>query len=116
MIFPTMMGMVLRVVGMVMALVLSLTTIGLVLMIAMVPATIAMVPMIAMVPHVHLTGAKAMAHLIVTTAIVQSEVMFHDLLMVDSVLKCVTCMPGQTVSVWVIMTRCSPGMVGGTVM
>merc|ERR1711909_230847 len=109
MIFPTMMGMVLRVVGMVMALVLSLTMMGMVLMIAMVPT-------IAMVPHVHLTGAKAMAHLIVTTAIVQSEVMFHDLLMVDSVLKCVTCMPGQTVSVWVIMTRCSPGMVGGTVM
>merc|ERR1719233_2095333 len=79
-------------------------TIALVLMIAMVPATIAMVPAIAMV------------HLIVTTVIVQSEVMFHDLPMVDSVLKCVTCMPGQTVSVWVIMTRCSPGMVGGTVM
>merc|ERR1719244_2184634 len=77
---------------------------------------IGMVLMIAMVPHVHLTVAKAMAHLIVTTAIVQSEVMFHDLPMVDSVPKCVTCMHGQTASVWVIMTRCSPGMVGGTVM
>merc|ERR1719435_500600 len=58
MIFPTMMGMVLRVVGMVMALVLSLTMMGMVLT-------------IAMVPHVHLTVAKAMVHLIVTTAIVQ---------------------------------------------
>merc|ERR1719233_1419524 len=78
---------------------------------------IAMVLMTAMVPHVHLTVAKAMVHLIVTTAIVQSEVMSHDLLiMVDSVPKCVTCMHGQTVSVWVIMTRCSPGMVGETVM
>merc|ERR1719431_1423624 len=123
MIFPTMMGMVLRVVGMVMALVLSLTMMGMVPTIAMVPTTIAMVPttiaivhMIAMVPHVHLTVAKAMVHPIVTTAIVQSEVMFHNLPMVDSVPKCVTCMHGQTVSVWVIMTRCSPGMVGGTVM
>merc|ERR1712055_870420 len=97
MIFPTLMGMVLRVVGMVMAIVLSLT-------------------MMAMVPHVHLTVAKAMVHLIVTTAIVQSEDMFHDLSMVDSVPRCVTCTPGQTVSVWEIMTRCSPGMVGGTVM
>merc|ERR1719260_90489 len=99
----------LRVVGMVMALVLSLTMMGMVLIIAMVP-------MIAMVPHVHLTVAKAMVHLIVTAAIVQSEDMFHDLPMVDSVPKCVTCTPGQTVSVWEIMTRCSPGMVGGTVM
>merc|ERR1719268_745862 len=103
MIFLTMMGMVLRVVGMVMALVLSLTMMGMVL------------TMIAMVPHVHLTVAKAMVHLIVTTAIVQSEVIFHDLPMVDSVPKCVTCMHGQTVSVWVSMTRCSPGMVGETV-
>merc|ERR1719153_1586034 len=100
MIFLTMMGMVLRVVGMVMALVLSLTMMGMVPTIAMVPTT-AMVLMIAMVL------------IIVTTAIVQSEVMSHDLLiMVDSVPKCVTCMHGQTVSVWVIMTRCSPGMVG----
>merc|ERR1719357_2154833 len=103
MIFPTMMGMVLRVVGMVMAIVLSLTMMDMVLT-------------IAMVPHVHLTVAKAMVHLIVTTAIVQSEDMFHDLPRVDSVLKCVTCTPGQTVSVWEIMTRCSLGMVGGTVM
>merc|ERR1719244_395367 len=121
MIFLTMMGMILRVVGMVMALVLSLTMMGMVPTIAMV-STIAMVlmkamvPTIAMVPHVHLTVDKAMVHLIVTTAIVQSEDMFHDLPMVDSVPKCVTCMPGRTVSVWVIMTRCSPGMVGGTVM
>merc|ERR1719369_1595625 len=92
MIFPTMMGMVLRVVGMVMALVLSLTMMGMVLM-------------TAMVPHVHLTVAKAIVHLIVITAIVQSEDMFHDLpAMVDSVPKCVTCMHGQTVSVWVSMT------------
>merc|ERR1719184_438046 len=104
MIFLTMMGMVLRVVGMVMALVLSLTMMGMVLTITMVLTTIAMVLTIAMV------------HLIVTKAIVQSEVMSHDLLMVDSAPKCVTCMPGQTVSVWVIMTRCSPGMGGGTVM
>merc|ERR1719187_97311 len=108
MIFLTMMGMVLRVVGMVMALVLSLTMMGMVL-------TIAMVLMIAMVPHIHLTVAKAMVHLIVTKAIVQSEVTSHDLLIVDSAPKCVTCMPGQTVSVWVIMTKCSPGMGGGTV-
>merc|ERR1719228_3210405 len=110
MIFLTMMGMVLRVVGMVMALVLSLTMMGMVLTITMVLTTI------AMVPHIHLTVAKAMVHLIVTKAIVQSEGMSHDLLMVDSAPKCVTCMPGQTVSVWVIMTRCSPGMGGGTVM
>merc|ERR1711936_1063077 len=110
MIFPTMMGMVLRVMGMVIALVLSLTMMG------MVP-TIAIVLMIAMVPHVHLTVAKAMVHLIVTTAIVQSEVMCHDLPMVDiSVPRCVTYMPGQTVGVWAIMTKCSPGMGGGTVM
>merc|ERR1719153_2138134 len=115
MIFPIMMGMVLRVVGMVMALVLSLTMMGMVLIIAMVPRIAMVVLTTAMVPHVHLTVAKAMVHLIVTTAIVQSEDMFHDLLMVDSVLKCVTCMLGQTVSVWVIMTRGSPGMVGGTV-
>merc|ERR1719369_2215941 len=107
MIFLTMMGMVLRVVGMVMALlVLSLTMMGMVPTIAMVLMTVI----------VHLTAAKAMVHLIVTTGIVQSEVMFHDLPMVDSVPKCVTCMHGQIVSVWVIMTRCSPGMVGGTVM
>merc|ERR1712179_553748 len=116
MIFLTMMGMILRVVGMVMALVLSLTMMGMVPTIAMVPTMAMVLMMIAMVPHVHLTVAKAMVHLIVTTAIVQSEVMFHDLPMVDSVPKCVTCMLGRTVSVWVIMTRCSPGMVGGTVM
>merc|ERR1712179_620956 len=104
MIFLTWVGMILRVVGMVMALVMGVLMMAMVLM------------MIAMVPHVHLTVAKAMVHLIVTTAIVQSEVMFHDLPMVDSVPKCVTCMLGRTVSVWVIMTRCSPGMVGGTVM
>merc|ERR1719244_1507129 len=121
----TMMGMVLRVVGMVMALLfLGLTMMGMILTIAMALTTamlltIAMVPTIAMVLMtviVHLTAAKAMVHLIVTTGIVQSEVMFHDLPMVDSVPKCVTCMPGRTVSVWVIMTRCSPGMVGETVM
>merc|ERR1719153_1399789 len=84
MIFLTMMGMVLRVVGMVMALlVLSLTMMGMVLTTAMALTT-AMVPTIAMVPHVHLTVAKAMVHLIVTTAIVQSEAIFHDLPMVDS--------------------------------
>merc|ERR1719495_1235962 len=104
-----------------MALVLSLTMMGMVPTIAIVP-TIAMVPtiaivlMIAMVPHVHLTVAKAMVHLIVTTAIVQSEVMCHALPMVDiSVPRCVTYMPGQTVSVWAIMTTCSPGLGGGNV-
>merc|ERR1719376_984730 len=62
MIFLTMMGMVLRVVGMVMALlVLSLTMMAMVLTTAMAP-TIAMVLMTVIV---HLKAAKAMVHLIV---------------------------------------------------
>merc|ERR1719427_1225890 len=111
----TMMGMVLMMIAMVLyrtvAIVHSVTM-------AMVHSIVtkAMVYLIV-TKAIHQIVTKAMAQLILTTAMFQSEAMFPDLPMVVVLVdRCVICMPGQTVSVWVTMTRCSPEMAGGTVM
>merc|ERR1719427_725902 len=96
---------------------MALTMMGMVLMmIAMVLHRIVAIAHIV-TKAIVLIVTKAMAQLILTTAMFQSEAMFPDLPMVVVLVdRCVICMPGQTVSVWVTMTRCSPEMAGGTVM